>query len=345
MNKALRTKKRNQHKQSEVITQESTGNDVQAFTFGGAERINNPAAYDDVEFDEAEGYYSLPIDPDGLSKMMRANSYHGSLVEARTRILSKDYIQNDVMTFTDMMNVCKDLVGFGQACIQIFSNLFGVVVRIAHVPMLPIRKGKNNRFVRLNSDDTKTWFKKDEIFHIKMYDPNQNIYGLPDYLSGLESALLSEDATKFRRRYYKNGAHLGFILFTSDPNITPAVEDALEEALSGSRGHGNFKSIHLNIPNGDKDSVKLLPIGDTATKDEFASIKEVSSQDVMVAHRFPAGISGINPSKGGNMGDPEKYSKTYYENEIRPLQKLIMGVNKILPKDKQIAFENPLEEK
>lgn len=57
-----------------------------------------------------------------------------------------------------------------------------------------------------------------------MYDPRQQVYGLPDYISGIHSVLLNSEVTIFRRRYYNNGAHMGFILYTSDPNLTLEME-------------------------------------------------------------------------------------------------------------------------
>lgn len=44
-------------------------------------------------------------------------------------------------------------------------------------------------------------------------DLNQEIYGLPEYLSANPSALLNESATLFRRKYYINGNHAGFIMY------------------------------------------------------------------------------------------------------------------------------------
>lgn len=318
--------------------------EITQIEFGAIERIPTPAEYDDVSFDEALGIYTPPIEPDDLSDMMIANSYHGSIVEARARIIAKDFIENEYLSFGEMMNLAKDLVGFGQCGFQVFTNAFRMPVRLGHVPFQPMRKGKNNRFARLNEDTNQlTWFKPNGIFHTKLYDPKQNVYGLPDYLSGLESALLSQEATRFRRKYYLNGAHLGFILYTTDPNMTPEVEEELSKALKNSRGAGNFKSMLLNIPNGQEKGVQILPIGDIATKDEFVNIKNISAQDIMVAHRFPAGLSGIIPAQGSALGDPEKYNRTYYENEVRPMQKLLTGVNKLFGKP-VIQFANPFKE-
>ncbi len=47
-------------------------------------------------------------------------------------------------------------------------------------------------------------------------DLNQKIYGLPEYLSAIPSTLLNESATLFRRNYYINGSHVGFIMYITD---------------------------------------------------------------------------------------------------------------------------------
>ncbi len=331
------------HSATKVDASTDAEKDSTVIEFGGIERVelDNPIACSDVEFDEYEGFYTPPIEPGVLSDMLMINSYHGAIVEARTRILSKDFVVTDTLPFADMMCLCKDLVTFGYAYVQIFKNVFGQPLRLGHVMAQYTRRGKKNRFVRLNTDDTRTWYKTDEIHQIRLYDPRQNIYGLPDYLSGVESALLSQDATRFRRRYYKNGMHMGFILYMTDPNMTPTSEDELVEALKQSRGVGNFSSMLINIPNGQEKGVQLIPVGNAGTKDEYEGIKKVSSQEVIVSHRYPAGLGGILPPEGASLGNPLQYSEMYYENEVRPMQKLIMGINLILPANLRIEFERP----
>jgi capsid portal protein len=59
-------------------------------------------------------------------------------------------------------------------------------------------------------------FTKGIIFNLMEPDLNQEIYGLPEYLSAIPSALLNESATLFRRKYYINGSHTGFLIYTTD---------------------------------------------------------------------------------------------------------------------------------
>ncbi|MGM7742956.1 phage portal protein, partial [Yersinia enterocolitica] len=156
----------------------------------------------------------------------------------------------------------------------------------------------------------------------------QQVYGVPDYIHGMESAMLNVDATRFRRKYFKNGAHLGYILYTTDPDMTPDLEEAFRKKIEGSKGAGNFKSMFINIPGGDKEGVKVIPIGDSGTKDEFLNIKNISAQDQLVAHRFPPGLAGIIPANTGGLGDPLKSREAYYKDEVIPLRRLIMeGIN------------------
>lgn len=140
---------------------------------------------------------------------------------------------------------------------------------------------------------------------------------MPDYLGGLQSALLNQDATLFRRKYFLNGAHMGFIFYATDSHMDDDTEEEMKEMIAGSKGVGNFRSMFVNIPDGKPDGIKLIPVGDIATKDEFAAIKGITAQDVLTSHRFPAALAGIIPTNGGGgLGDPEKYDATYARNEV-----------------------------
>ncbi len=59
-------------------------------------------------------------------------------------------------------------------------------------------------------------FAAGSVFHLIEPDINQELYGLPEYLSALNSAWLNEAATLFRRKYYQNGAHAGYIMYMTD---------------------------------------------------------------------------------------------------------------------------------
>ncbi len=77
------------------------------------------------------------------------------------------------------------------------------------------------------------------MFHLREDGVNQEIYALPEYISALQSAWLNDAATLFRRKYYANGSHAGFILYMTDGQIDNSDADALRQALKNSKGSGN----------------------------------------------------------------------------------------------------------
>src|SRR5699024_6105061 len=95
----------------------------------------------------------------------------------------------------------------------------------------------------------------------------------------------------------------------------------------------------INIPNGNPDGVKLISVGDTGRKDELDRIKNISAQDVLTAHRFPPGLSGIIPSNTGGLGDSLKILAAYRETEAYPLQDFIAAQ---INKDPEISNKNKI---
>src|SRR3546814_9019568 len=56
-------------------------------------------------------------------------------------------------------------------------------------------------------------FRKDKLHQLQQPDVLQEVYGVPEWLAALQAGLLNENATLFRRRYYLNGAHAGFVFY------------------------------------------------------------------------------------------------------------------------------------
>ena len=79
-------------------------------------------------------------------------------------------------------------------------------------------------------------FTKRQHFHLMEPDINQEIYGLPGYLSAIPSALLNESATLFRRKYYINGSHAGFIMYMTDAAQNQEDVNNLRNAMKSAKG-------------------------------------------------------------------------------------------------------------
>src|SRR5690606_37324551 len=109
-------------------------------------------------------------------------------------------------------------------------------------------------------------FRRGSVFHLMEPDINQELYGLPEYLSALNATWLNESATLFRRRYYKNGSHAGFILYMTDPAQNEDDVTALRTALKEAKGPGNFRNLFMYAPNGKKDGIQVIPVAEVAAK-------------------------------------------------------------------------------
>lgn len=181
-------------------------------------------------------------------------------------------------------------------------------------------------------------FTKGSIFHLMEPDLNQEVYGLPEYLSAIPSALLNESATLFRRKYYINGSHAGFIMYMTDAAQNQEDVNNIRHTMKSAKGPGNFRNLFMYSPNGKKDGIQIIPLSEVAAKDEFLNIKNVSRDDMMAAHRVPPQMMGIMPNNTGSFGDIEKKCKVFVRNELIPLQKRFDILNHWLG-DKVFQFE------
>jgi len=150
---------------------------------------------------------------------------------------------------------------------------------------------------------------------------------LPEYLSALNSAWLNESATLYRRKYYQNGAHAGYVMYVTDPAQNKEDISALRDMMTKSKGDGNFKNIFYHAPNGKPDAIKIIPLSEVATKDDFFNIKNATRDDLLSAHRVPPQMMGIIPSNTGGFGDVEKAAKVFVRNELVPLQERMKELN------------------
>lgn len=292
--------------------------------------------------------YEPPINRFSLAKLPAQNAQHSGILHSRANMIAGGY-KSGGLTKAEMIALTLNLIQFGDVGLLKVRNALGQVVRLVTLSSLYLRKTKSGgyRYLERNSlYDTarnKVYdYKESDIIFIKLYDPQQQIYGVPDYIGGIQSALLNSDATVFRRRYFANGAHMGFILYSTDPDMTEEMEIEIAEQIRNAKGVGNFRSMFVNIAGGHPDGLKVIPVGDTGTKDEFANIKNISAQDILTAHRYPPGLGGIIPSNAGGFGNPMLIRQAYREDEVYPMQDLIadaVNSDADIPSTLQLKFE------
>lgn len=83
-------------------------------------------------------------------------------------------------------------------------------------------------------------FEPGGVCRIKNPSPHQEIYGAPEYLAALQSAMLNGEATVFRRNYYINGSHAGVIVYLTDPVANNNDVEKLKKSLKDARDQRCF---------------------------------------------------------------------------------------------------------
>lgn len=270
--------------------------------------------------DKSGEYYVPPIDKKGLGNLLNANSYHGAIPSFKANLFMRDFIKNDLVGYFDLERAMIDFQVFGECYFFKVKNIWGKTIKYKHMMAINMRVKTDDDFRQFLPESKYHDFYNEDIVHIKEYDVLQNIYGRPYYIGLLQALLLNEAATIFKRRYYLNGAHAGYVFYVADPDMTEEDEEKLKTQIANSKGAGNFRSLFVNIPKGNEKSIQILPIGDFSSKDDMINIKNITKDEIIAAWRVPPILANIIPSNTGGLGDVEKYDRTYMKNEIMPIR-------------------------
>jgi PBSX family phage portal protein len=322
---------------SEITPSTKTTPSTQVFSFGEPEPVLDGHSMFEYGFcPQYARWYELPFDVQAVAKLFRATSHHTSALVVKRNILTTTFKPHRLMSRQEFSSVVTNLLVFGNGYVQIQRNRLGGIMALKSRPAMYTRRGTEaGRYYQIQSGMNLQEFdyQPNEIIHLYQPDLVQDLYGVPDYLGSVNAILLNEAATLFRRRYYKNGAHAGFILHLSDAMQTQEDVDGLEVSLAESKGAGNFKNLLIYTPGGNKDGVKVIPLAEVAAKDEFYNIKMASRDDQLAGHRIPPQLLGVVPQNAGGFGDIEKAARVFYANEIRPLQNMLLDINALLGLD------------
>lgn len=318
-------------KQKKITAAKAAPAKAEVFTFGDPTPVLN--AYDFLYSGCYQGsrYYHPPVDWSALAKLYRATPHHGSALQVKRNILTATFKPNRFLSRSDFIKLTQDYLIFGNLYVDQIKNRLGGLLAVK--PLLA-------KYMRVGVEPGSFWwvhhwgeeleFSDGNVIHIQQPDINQEIYGVPDYLGALQSVQLNEGATLFRRKYYQNGSHAGFILYMTDEAAEQTDVDNLRTALKDAKGPGNFRNLFMYAPNGKKDGIQLLPVSEVAAKDEFWNIKRTTRDDQLAGHRVPPVLMGIVPENTSGLGDPEKTAKVFAINELEPLQESLKELNDLV---------------
>lgn len=300
-------------------------------TFDSPESVMSTDILSYMEVALVDGLYEPPIALDTLAKAVRANPMHGSALYVKSNMASSSAELSPLIKRREFKRFMGDFLTFGNGYLSIVRNRLGDVVEIKHLPALYMRRKQNiNEYVykpREYSDEGRVDYRAGQVFHLGEYDVCQEIYGLPQYIGALSSIWLNEDATLFRRKYYLNGSHAGYLLYMNDPNLTGEQEKDIKEKLSKKIA---FKNLFINGKGKDGKPPTLTPIGQVEAKDEFKNIKSKTTEDVLASHRIPLDLMSIVREGFASSSDLNKVDRVFYKNELVPLLEQVCELNEFV---------------
>ena len=322
-------------------------NKVQAFTFGDPEPVLNKHDFSQYYETWLNGrYYEPPVSLNGLAKSFGATPYLSTAIIYKKNQLVSAFRPHPLLNSANFERLVLDNLVFGNGYLQRIDNRLNNPMQYKGLMGKYIRRMKEpNQFLMLTEAYSEYEFEPDTVCSVKTADINQEIYGVPEYLSALQSAWLNESATLFRRKYYNNGSHAGFILYMTDSQIDDDDVDGIKQAMKDSRGPGNFRNLFLHAPGGKKDGLQLIPISELAAKDEFLNIKSITRDDILASFRTPPQLLGIIPSNAGGFGSIKEAREAYWYNEIIPEQTRIANTVNEWAGDNIINFRDFFEMK
>lgn len=325
--------------EAEVITNMAGGGNFEAFTFGDPTPVlDGREIFDYLECWLNGRWYEPPLSLDGLAKSTRASVFLQSGLNFKRNMLARTFIPHKLLNRPAFEQFSLDWLWSGNCYLEKRRNMLGQALGLKPTLAKYMRRGEDlETYYQVRGWNDEHEFAPGTICHLREADINQEVYGMPEWLSALQSALLNESATLFRRRYYQNGSHAGFIMYMTDAAQKEEDVDALRKALKSAKGPGNFRNLFMYAPGGKKDGIQLLPVSEVAAKDEFGSIKNISRDDLLAALRIPPQLMGIVPQNAGGFGSLREAAEVWAVNELEPIQARLQQVNEWLG-DEVIRF-------
>lgn len=229
-----------------------------------------------------------------------------------------------------------DWKAVGNAYLELPRNALGQVAEIYHVRAATVRRDKKTAggYHQIRSGQVRASFRgwgadadgkgqdRNELIHLKEYDPQDDYYGMPSWLASLAAQLLDRTAVEYNTYLFKNGllAHFAIIVEGGklDTNEINGIKRYIQQNASGVNNAGRGMIIQ-HQKNGIKIRIEKLNID---LKDLLLDKLRVGTRDETVsAHRVPPRLLGIMHAGAlGGGGEVEGQLKIFLESVVRPDQ-------------------------
>ncbi|CAG0906419.1 unnamed protein product [Cyprideis torosa] len=293
-------------------------------------------------------YYDTPLSLDGLVNARTVMPWHESAMDVKRQILTStvEITRPDMIRLSDVENAIEDFLWSGNYYLLREYALSGRLLRLSHQPALYVRRRKRpDEYCWLKNGIINSKYPRGRIIHVKRYDPRQEVYGMPMYLSAMNHAFLNKSSVVFRRKYIDNGGHMGYILYLSSKTIEDETVEDIEDAMYDTTG--DVGNLLIHDPDGSDGDLKLIKLSEITNKDDFFNLQNLTRDGVAAIHRVPPQLMGVMPANVGGFGSPVEAVQVFARNEIVPLQTNVLnpineavGFELLRFKDYRIAGEN-----
>ena len=170
---------------------------AQAFTFGDPVPVLDGREI--LDYCEAwlnGKWYEPPISWEGLARSFRAATHHASALYFKRNVLASTFVPHRLLSRDTFGKFALDFLTFGNAYLERTPNILGRDLGLRHSLAMYMRRGQAlDTYYFVQGFWKEHEFKPGSVFHLIEPDINQEVYGLPEYLSTLQAAWLNESAT------------------------------------------------------------------------------------------------------------------------------------------------------
>ena len=293
--------------------------------------------------------YQYPFDVNELTLAYVSNPYHNQCIEIKTMNIAGKGLNEQLMQALEdaTPKMSAYLILYATILdLQIYGNAYWEIVKINnnqhqifHVPAQTMTL--RERGFTQTVGEQKVEFTNDQVYHFKYISPLSTIYGAPDYLSILESLMLSKKIIRYNDSYFDNNAIPDMAMIVEGGEMSPtalsAVRTFFRDKFQGVKNA--HRLLYLPVREGMKVDFEKLQADQRDAS--YLNFYTQTRDDIIVGHRVPPRLLGIvSAGSLGGGGEATGQMEIFYETLIYPRQQILAGMLDELNKKHKIFNEN-----
>ncbi|MFB9038506.1 phage portal protein, partial [Xanthomonas arboricola] len=172
---------------------------TEAFTFGDPTPVlDGRGVLDYLECWQNGRWYEPPVALDGLSKTTRSNPFLQSGLIFKRNMLARTFKPHRLLTREAFEQLSLDWITLGNGYLERHRNRMGGALSLAAPLSKYMRRGiTEGEYFQVHTWHDEHVFEPGSVFQLREADVDQELYGLPEWMPAMQSALLNESATLF----------------------------------------------------------------------------------------------------------------------------------------------------